>query len=68
MFVYSTVKGARKGYLDARSMDAARKGYEGILQKFVEVDSLGLVNLNRICRVAAFDNGSDGSYQYYCDC
>jgi unsaturated rhamnogalacturonyl hydrolase len=65
MFVYSTAKGVRKGYLEAEYTETARKGYEGILQKFIEVDAQGLVNLNRICRVAAFDNGSDGSYRYY---
>jgi len=65
MYVYSLAKGVKKGYLDAKGMDAARKGYDGIVKRFVEVDSLGLVNLNWICRVAAFDNGSDGSYQYY---
>jgi len=45
--------------------DVARKGYAGILKNFITVDNQGLVNLNRICRVAAFDSGSDGSYRYY---
>jgi unsaturated rhamnogalacturonyl hydrolase len=65
MFVYSTAKGVRKGYLGARFMDVARRGYAGILKNFITVDEQGLVDLNRICRVAAFDNGSDGSYRYY---
>jgi unsaturated rhamnogalacturonyl hydrolase len=65
MFVYSTAKGVRQDYLDAEFMDVARKGYEGIIQRFITVDDQGLVSLNRVCRVAAFDHGSDGSYRYY---
>ena len=65
MCVYSTAKGVRKGYLEAQHTETARKGYEGILQQFITVDDQGLVNLNRICRVATFDHGSDGSYRYY---
>jgi Glycosyl Hydrolase Family 88/Alpha-L-fucosidase len=65
MFVYSAAKGVRKGYLDPQHMDVARKGYAGIIQKFITVDDRGLVDLNQICRVAAFDNGSDGSCGYY---
>ena len=65
MYVYSMAKGVRKGYLDARYMDLARKGYAGFLKKFVQVNAAGQVDVNGICQVAAFDNGSDGSYQYY---
>lgn len=50
---------------EPKTKDLARKGYEGILKRFVQINSIGYVDLNGICRVAAFDNGSDGSYQYY---
>jgi len=65
MYVYSMAKGVRKGYLDQSYIDLARKGYVGILEKFIQVNSVGYVDVNGICRVAAFDSGSDGSYRYY---
>jgi unsaturated rhamnogalacturonyl hydrolase len=65
MYVYSMAKGVRKGYLDLKYMDLARKGYAGILEKFIQANTVGYVDVNGICRVAAFDNGTDGSYRYY---
>jgi unsaturated rhamnogalacturonyl hydrolase len=65
MFVCAIAKGVRMGYIDPKYLDAAKRGYAGIIKRFVQVDSAGLVNLNWICRAAAFDNASDGSYQYY---
>ena len=73
MFVYAMAKGTRKGYIDGEYLDVARRGYEGILRHFVEVDDQGLVNLNRICSVAGLGRLAgqtdkpyrDGSFEYY---
>jgi unsaturated rhamnogalacturonyl hydrolase len=67
MFVYSIVKGVKKGYLDSSVMAVAQKGYEGILRQFVEVDSTGLVSIHRACSVAGLGGTPyrDGSYEYY---
>lgn len=67
MFVYSLAKGVRRGYLELAYLDVAKKGYAGILQQFIEVDSAGLVNINQACAVAGLGGKPyrDGSYDYY---
>jgi len=72
MFVYAIVKGVRKGYIDKEYLNVARKGYEGVLKNFIQVDSHGLVNVNWICSVGGLGgqpsyNGKyrDGSFEYY---
>lgn len=67
MFVYAMAKGVRKGYLPSRYLDAARKAYLGIHGNLIEIDSRGLVNLNRVCAVAGLGGTPyrDGSFSYY---
>jgi unsaturated rhamnogalacturonyl hydrolase len=67
MFVYAIAKGVRKGYLGEEPLAVARKGYEGILEQFVEVDEQGLVNLSGICSVGGLGGNPyrDGSFAYY---
>jgi unsaturated rhamnogalacturonyl hydrolase len=67
MFVYALAKGGRKGYLDRGTLDAARRGHDGILEQFVKVDDSGLVNLTGICSVAGLGGEPyrDGSFEYY---
>ena len=67
MFVYALAKGVRKGYLEPGALDAARRGYAGILTRFVTVDGSGLVNLHQICGVGGLGGKPyrDGSFEYY---
>jgi unsaturated rhamnogalacturonyl hydrolase len=67
MFVYAIAKGVRKGYLGREVVAVARRGYEGVLKQFVEVDEQGLVNLNGICSVGGLGGEPyrDGSFEYY---
>ncbi|MCP3896166.1 MAG: glycosyl hydrolase family 88, partial [Bacteroides sp.] len=49
-------------------LDVARKGYEGILKNFIEVDPSGVVTLTRACAVAGLGgekNYRSGDYNYY---
>lgn len=48
-------------------MDAALKGFDGIINNFVSVDAQNVVHLNNICRVAGLGGNPyrDGSYAYY---
>ncbi len=67
MFVYALAKGAREGYLPSTYMAVARKGYKGILNKFIETDASGQVNLNGTVAVGGlggnpYRNGSDKYY------
>jgi unsaturated rhamnogalacturonyl hydrolase len=67
MFAYSIFKGVRKGYLDKKHLDTARKAYNGLINNFIKVDESGLVTMTRICGVAGLggDPYRDGSYEYY---
>jgi len=68
MFVYSLTKGVRQGYLsEAQCLPIARRGYAGILGKFITTDSTGQVVIGPTCSVAGLGGNPyrDGSYQYY---
>ena len=67
MFVYALAKGVRKGYLSASFKQIAHKGYQGIINKFIETDANDQVNLNGTVSVAGLGGTPyrDGSYQYY---
>jgi unsaturated rhamnogalacturonyl hydrolase len=67
MFVYALAKGIRKGYLAPKYLEVAQRGYAGIIERLVEVDESGGVNLTRICAVAGLggEEQRDGSFEYY---
>ena len=67
MFVYALAKGVRLGVLDPPYMEAANKGYQGILDHFVTTGDQGYVDLNHICSVGGLGGNPyrDGSFEYY---
>jgi unsaturated rhamnogalacturonyl hydrolase len=67
MFVYGLAKGFRLGYLDSSNLQAAIRGYQGILEEFIQVDERGWINLNGIVSVGGLGGNPyrDGSYEYY---
>ena len=68
MFVYVLAKASRNGTIDAHYADVAKKGYEGIIAKLIDVDATtGLVTLKDTCQVAGLGANPyrDGSYEYY---
>jgi len=68
MFVYAIAAGVHDGYLDARLAAVARRGYDGILARFIEVDpATKRVSLKDTCQVAGLGGRPyrDGSYEYY---
>jgi len=67
MFVYALAKGAREGYLPDSYLQVAKKGYEGILKKFISYGPDGQVNLNGTVAVGGLGGNPyrDGSYKYY---
>ena len=67
MYVYTFVKGEKKGYLDSSYMSLAQKAYDGIINNFVVTESNGLISLTDICSVAGLGGKPyrDGSYEYY---
>lgn len=67
MFVYALAKGIRKGYLVPKYLEAAQRGYAGIIEHLIDIDICGHVNLTRICSVTGLggEQRRDGSYEYY---
>ncbi|UZR97627.1 glycoside hydrolase family 88/105 protein [Chondrinema litorale] len=68
MFVYAIAKGVNKGYLDKKYIKVAEKGYEGVLNEFVEVnEDNGEVHIHNVCAVAGLggDGNRSGTYEYY---
>lgn len=67
MFVYTLAKGTNKGYIPKKYKNNAIKGYQGILDQFIQVDENGIVNLTKCCSVAGLGGKPyrDGSYDYY---
>ena len=66
MFVYTLAKGVRLGYLPSSYLASAKKGYAGIIQKFItNVD--GQTNLEGTVSVSGLGGHPyrDGSYDYY---
>lgn len=68
MFVYTIAKGIRKGYLDDRYLQVAKKGFTGIEKSFIVPGAkAGQVNLNGTVSVSGLGGQPyrDGSYEYY---
>lgn len=69
MFSYCLLKGYRLGYLDKSFCDAGVKAYNGILNKFIRVNSDKTMSLTTCCEVSGLgpDNNTkrDGSFDYY---
>ena len=72
MFVYALAKGINRGYLPRDTyLEAARKGYEGIIRDLIRKDAGDLISLTQCCEVAGlgYTNSAgrvrDGSFEYY---
>ena len=67
MFVYAFAKGVREGYLTQDYLLSARRGYHGLLQNLIKVDSQGLLTLDGTCGGAGLGGEPyrDGSFEYY---
>jgi unsaturated rhamnogalacturonyl hydrolase len=67
MFVYAFAKGVRNGYLAQDYLLSARRGYHGVLQNLIKIDSQGLLTLDKVCGTAGLGGEPyrDGSFEYY---
>ncbi|MBF9255054.1 glycoside hydrolase family 88 protein [Pontibacter sp. 172403-2] len=67
MFVYFLAKAAKKGYIDKSYLQAAKKGYAGILKNFIREEPDGSISITNVCAVAGLGGNPyrDGSYAYY---
>jgi unsaturated rhamnogalacturonyl hydrolase len=66
MFVYALAKGSRLGYLPEKYRTVAKKGYDGIVRKFVKNEN-GQLNFHGTVSVSGLGGNPyrDGSYDYY---
>ena len=66
MFVYALAKGVRLGYLPSSYLAVAKKGYAGIVKKFIINDN-GQTNLEGTVSVSGLGGHPyrDGTYNYY---
>lgn len=69
LFVYILAKAVHRGYLPASFLAAAKKGYAGILRKFITTSAGGQVSLEGTVNVGGLGGNSnhyrDGSFAYY---
>jgi unsaturated rhamnogalacturonyl hydrolase len=67
MFVCALAKSVRMGYLSASYLTVAKKGYDGIVKKFLSVDAGAQVNLEGTVSVSGLGGNPyrDGSFDYY---
>ena len=65
-FVYAVAKGVRKGYLPAAKLAIAKKGYDGIVKRFIKEEN-GQTNLHGTVKVSGLGGKPyrDGSFAYY---
>ena len=66
MLVYTLAKAARKGYITGNYTTIAKKGYEGIVKRFIKTEN-GQVNLHGTVAVSGLGGKPyrDGSFEYY---
>ena len=69
MIAYAMLKGARLGVLDDSFAVLGKGTFDGICEKYLDVNENGELNLGGICLVAGLgpehDLRRDGSYEYY---
>jgi unsaturated rhamnogalacturonyl hydrolase len=66
MFVYAVAKGVRLGYLPVTKIVIAKKGYAGIVKKFIKTEN-GQTNLYGTVKVSGLGGSPfrNGSFEYY---
>ena len=67
MLVYTLAKAVRNGYIPVSYFKNAKKGYDGIIKDFIEVDANGQTNLKGTVSVSGLGGKPyrDGSFEYY---
>ena len=67
MFVYMFARAVSQGYISQEYLLSARRGYHGLLQNLIKIDSQGWLTLEKVCSVAGLGGEPyrDGSFEYY---
>jgi unsaturated rhamnogalacturonyl hydrolase len=66
-FAYALAKAVRLGFLDKKYLNTAKKGFDGILKNFVDIDANGLIHIHHSCSGGGFGGVPyrSGSFDYY---
>lgn len=68
MFIYTWVKGAQKGYLDASFLKKGETAYNQFIDQFIRENEDGTIRVTDCCSVAGLGGEKvyrDGSFEYY---
>src|SRR5574344_1426056 len=69
MFTYALLKGYRKGFLSEQFKEAGIKGFKGIIDNFIKINTDSTISLTQCCSVAGLgpetNKRRDGSFEYY---
>lgn len=67
MFVYSLLKGVRKGYISSSYQENAEDAYAGIIKELIKVEPTGEIHIHQTCGSAGLGGNPyrDGTYSYY---
>ena len=68
MFIYTWVKGAQKGYLDAAYLKKGEQAYQQYVQRFVKTEADGSLSITDCCAVAGLGGDKpyrSGTFDYY---
>ncbi len=67
MFVYFLAKASRLDYISNEYAAVAKRGYQGVLNEFVEKEKDGTISLNKTVSVGGLGGTPyrDGSFEYY---
>lgn len=67
MFVYAIARGVREGYLPAKHMKVAVRGWDGIKKEFIKTNADGHTEWHGTVSVSGLGGNPyrDGSYEYY---
>ena len=67
MFVYGLAKAVRMGYISDSYLPTIKKGYDGLIKNFIEIDTKGNVHLTKAVGGAGLGGTPyrDGTYNYY---
>ena len=72
MFIYFFAKMHRLGFLSDSYLEAAKRAFSGMCERFVTMDDNGQVYLHNVCKSAGLGRAEDtnpyrpGDFEYYC--
>ena len=66
-FTYALAKAVRLGFLDKKYLTVAKRGYDGILKTFVDIDAKGLIHIHHSCSGGGLGGTPyrSGTFDYY---